>query len=1058
MCTCYGLWQEYYLLMFMSVLGDKSMNNKNIASSLVVFSFFIAPNMAEAQMVNNFTVSDAVDSGSIGVGGTAANGNVFVASSNPDNIVVRRDTDTTTSVLNVISDITANSKSGGCGIHLYTGKLDLVGAAGIDVTFDNNDHGGVTVAGSGSTAGIETLKFIGFSTINADGNGWGYGINSGAALYFEGLGVDDTLITAKNNNKTTDKMGFGVDGTLGIKDATVDIEGNDTVGIGVDGGDANIEDSKVLLTDNGYGVSIINDGDFTFHNTDVVATGQDDEVINIAGGSVFRITATALGTNTFEATANSGDIIRNASADGSNATLYISNMTVNIHDNAGGSAFVISGNSKNLIEGSSINIINNSGYGFNLSGASTAFQINNSDVDISDNGSDAIYIRSGANMAFDGDGTNILLLDNNDTAISVSGSGSSLTVSTTDVTINDNNVSIFVGDSATVSFVGKAGRNSLDITASADDKAIVVDDGAVSIANMSITTDADVFADISNDGSVTLNNSLIAAAAGETLFNVTGDGNINIENGSNVTSIDTAVFNVDNTGSLAVVVEDSSVSTGNGLALISMAASGDASLNADGSVIRGFVDRNGGSLDMGLVDTSWYIRDNSSVSQLVADSDSNIYITSGVSGDYNNLTVEDWDVDGNVYMQTEFGVDSSPTDMITITNSAIGNSTLFIANDGGSGAGVSSDGIKVVDAQGLATTDNNAFSLYNGKVYVGAYEYYLEKGGVVAGTDDESWFLRNSGVLNSVAGVLINEPAILVNMSKTGMNSLNKRMGYLRDNDHESREGVWGRTYAKDLEIDDFIDVDMTLYGVEVGYDQRFDFDCDYKIYAGVMAGYMYSNDVKHRSGNYARVDGTTKAPSIGAYATWLNYDGWHVDAVIRTFWSDMNIHAYTPTGNRITIRPDRQITSASLEVGKQIELVQDDDTKLIIEPKAEVIASNATSDKFRANNGNKVEFGDSSSVMGKATVAVMYNKKLENQSKITPHLHVSLLNEFDGDTNITYDGTKYKSNLKGMGFEVGFGLNMQVDKQTSVYSDFTYEKGAVVEAIGGNVGVRYTW
>ena len=96
-----------------------------------------------------------------------------------------------------------------------------------------------------------------------------------------------------------------------------------------------------------------------------------------------------------------------------------------------------------------------------------------------------------------------------------------------------------------------------------------------------------------------------------------------------------------------------------------------------------------------------------------------------------------------VYLQSVLGDDSSLSDKLVISNGvASGTTGVGILNVGGGGAATVADGILVVQAINGATTAPNAFALYN-PLAAGAFEYFLFKGGVSAGTG-ENWYLRST--------------------------------------------------------------------------------------------------------------------------------------------------------------------------------------------------------------------------------------------------------------------------------------------------------------------------
>ncbi|HBS55603.1 MAG TPA: autotransporter outer membrane beta-barrel domain-containing protein, partial [Stenotrophomonas sp.] len=98
---------------------------------------------------------------------------------------------------------------------------------------------------------------------------------------------------------------------------------------------------------------------------------------------------------------------------------------------------------------------------------------------------------------------------------------------------------------------------------------------------------------------------------------------------------------------------------------------------------------------------------------------------------------------GGLYLRTVLAGDGSNSDRLVIDGgTASGTTGIGILNAGGGGAATLADGILVVQALNGGTTAANAFSLF-APVSAGAYEYFLFKGGVSAGTG-ENWYLRST--------------------------------------------------------------------------------------------------------------------------------------------------------------------------------------------------------------------------------------------------------------------------------------------------------------------------
>ncbi len=98
---------------------------------------------------------------------------------------------------------------------------------------------------------------------------------------------------------------------------------------------------------------------------------------------------------------------------------------------------------------------------------------------------------------------------------------------------------------------------------------------------------------------------------------------------------------------------------------------------------------------------------------------------------------------GKLLLQSVLGDDTSPSDKLVVAQGTISGATqINVSNLGGLGAVTRQNGIQVVQASEGATSDNGAFTLGTA-LSVGAYDYYLFKGGATAGSEN-SWFLRST--------------------------------------------------------------------------------------------------------------------------------------------------------------------------------------------------------------------------------------------------------------------------------------------------------------------------
>ncbi|WP_455923248.1 autotransporter family protein [Pseudomonas putida] len=100
---------------------------------------------------------------------------------------------------------------------------------------------------------------------------------------------------------------------------------------------------------------------------------------------------------------------------------------------------------------------------------------------------------------------------------------------------------------------------------------------------------------------------------------------------------------------------------------------------------------------------------------------------------------------GQLHIQSVLAGDDAPSDRLIVSQGTVsGTTTLNVTNMGGLGALTTLNGIQVVEANLGATSSDTAFSLAN-SLSAGAYQHYLFKGGVTAGSEN-SWYLRSSVV------------------------------------------------------------------------------------------------------------------------------------------------------------------------------------------------------------------------------------------------------------------------------------------------------------------------
>ena len=436
----------------------------------------------------------------------------------------------------------------------------------------------------------------------------------------------------------------------------------------------------------------------------------------------------------------------------------------------------------------------------------------------------------------------------------------------------------------------------------------------------------------------------------------------------------------------------------------------------------------------------------------LADAQVNINHTTGM----NTLGIENLSANNAVF-NMNVDLETQTADKLNIMDSYSGNANLKLTNVAPTAQATTGDGIKLVEFADTATV-NGTFDLLGGKWDEGGYVYKLAQG-TAAGTGQD-YYLRNTQELTDTFKTMLNVPIMNVVIAQTGMNSLQKRLGDLRAMDNtQAKQGVWVRSYYKDMTVDDLIKTDANLFGAEAGYDWLFRAEEPTKLYAGVLVGFVSTRNIKTKKsdGMYDKGDG--EAPGVGVYATLLNENGWFVDLAARNFWSKLDMKNHSSTGTELAYKPNRNVVAASVEVGKSINSELARNKFIRIEPKLEIGYMHASAENASVGDtGNDIRYNAANYVNAKAGVLLAYKAVRDNGLLIEPLLELAYRYAFAGKDDLAYAGAAEKSDLSGGTLEVNAGLDMQLTKNLYWYGLGSYEAGNIVKGWGVHAGIRYAF
>jgi len=446
---------------------------------------------------------------------------------------------------------------------------------------------------------------------------------------------------------------------------------------------------------------------------------------------------------------------------------------------------------------------------------------------------------------------------------------------------------------------------------------------------------------------------------------------------------------------------------------------------------------------------------------------------------------------GTIALNTVLAGDNAASDKLVVNGgTATGSTTLKVTNVGGQGAPIVSNGIQVVAAANGATTDAGAFALAGGVVKAGAYEYYLVKGGVTAGTSQD-WYLRNTVPAANVASsaniiaapgtpVLPAAGATPVTLYRpevalyAQIPSVMRQLDWMQIDEFHQRQGdqsllgekgavpaAWGRVWGAHSVLSEGGDVspqfDGSMGGLQVGHDVYADgAEGGHRNHYGFYLGMARATGGV--SGSALGVQGadvghlSVNAYSLAGYWTHIGPSGWYTDTVVSgsaltaDATSSENVHASTH-GTAVT---------ASVEGGLPLSIGHG----LTMEPQLQLVYQHLSIRDLNDGAAN-VSFGSGNSVL--ARFGVRFSGTWDALGAAwQPFVAFNVLHAFANGDRQTYDSvTSIGTPVNQTTGRIDAGLVTRFSKHGSAYAAVNWGAnldGEHVRTIGGNAGVRWSW
>jgi len=592
-------------------------------------------------------------------------------------------------------------------------------------------------------------------------------------------------------------------------------------------------------------------------------------------------------------------------------------------------------------------------------------------------------------------------------------------------------------------------------------------------------------------------------------------------------SVGTGTFNVEN-GAVITAVP----ATGGVVQLMDVFNAGTANLNADHSTLTGsIITTLGSTSNVNLSNgTRWNVPniEPSFVTNLT-NTDSTIQFVAP-TGDptqqssYASIVMTTYvGTRGTIGLNTFLAADNSPTNQIfigdvnnLIAGSATGTTSLHITNTGGPGAETTGNGIPLVVVFNNGTTAAGAFTLGNGELRAGAFDYRLFHGGI-NGSDPNDWFLRSSfspppgpgpgpeppfppepppkplppGVFPIIGPELatygVVQP-IARQLGLTALGTLQERMGDTLEElcgpaaaavvaprapvAPDCRSGIWGRVFGQQINNRYRAFADPRASGQLLGLQTGFD------LWRGsLIPGHRDTAGVYFAFGNgHVDVDGLVTNPeatafvlghtgtvnldaySLGAYWTHYGPTGWYVDAVVHGTFYEGN--ATTQFAN---LPLDGGGIISSLEAGYPIPLPWFG-PRFVLEPQGQIIWQQVS---FKDANDSlgPVGLGTTSGATGRLGLRGRWTIVGPNGQVWLPYVRANVWRDWDATATTMFGIDPVPLIDQATRLEFAGGVTAKLSPNWSLYAQGGYQfaagepgNGIRRDGVKGDFGVRYTW
>lgn len=460
----------------------------------------------------------------------------------------------------------------------------------------------------------------------------------------------------------------------------------------------------------------------------------------------------------------------------------------------------------------------------------------------------------------------------------------------------------------------------------------------------------------------------------------------------------------------------------------------------------------------------WQMTGSSSVGSLSLDHGI-VAFAAPTAGDFKTLTVTgDFSGDGGtLQMNTALGDDHSATDKLHVLGNTSGQAYVAVSNVGGLGA-QTVDGIQVVQVDGAS---GGQFDL-QGRAVGGIYDYFLHKGGKT-NPDDGDWYLRSERPEEPTVPVVRPEVgAYLGNqVAATGMfmHSLHDRLGEpnlaegLKPKNGDDLHSGWARVSRNRTDarmaagqLGTKSDGSLLQVGVDVArWGERG------RGQVGVMASIGEATIDALSSLTAYSARGKVDGQAVGIYGTWYARPGERTGLYVDS-WLQYGRYSNSVQGMALASERYRaQAWQASMEAGYGWKVHEDDTKSIYVEPQAQVIVTDYSSDAHREANGTVVE-AQGPGVTSRLGVRMYGRLSTAGGKPVQPFVTANWWHQSQHNS-MSFNGEQTSGGIPRDRFEIKAGAQMNLGGGWTGWGQLGHQSGkSGYRSVGVQAGAKYSW